>query len=335
MAKVVKFADPFYQFILALFTILFLINSVDVLLKRFNSTDEIPRIEKLDEGDQGFLRKCINCGFFLKNFIEFNHISNKFIAIGSIWFESYPEIANDLDNFSIGEGSILYKSAALPLKINGQNIVKYEVKIEFLSNLTYKFFPLEDHLIFFTVSNQYLAEKGFCLKSSRKDFNIAKTMNVDGWELSSHRVISGYEDIKMGESSFYNNSLLFLMDFKQNSNRFFLLLIMPLLICMFISFISFSFDPRELDLTTGNLLLNAITAMIAYRYVIESSSPKVSYYIFSDIFFYHIMLFSCLAFFVNSFYRNQIAQLINWVVFLFYLSFVLSWHFILKWWFDL
>ena len=334
MAKILKFAHPLYQLILSVLTILFIVNSVDVMVKRFNSTDDAPRIERLENDDRGFLIKSINCGFFLKNFIEFDHIRNKFIAIGSIWFESLPEIINDLDKFSLGEGSIIFKSDPLELVVNGQNIIKYEVKIEFLANLTYKYFPLEDHLIYFTVLNQHLAEKGFALQSRDQDFKISQNMNVDGWSLSRHRVVSGYENIELGESKFYNSSVLFLMDFKQTSNRFFLLLIMPLLICLFISLFSFSFEPGKIDLTTGNLLLSSITAMIAYRYVIESSSPKVSYYIFSDIFFYHIMLFTCIAFFVNSFYRKMIAPVIHWVIVSFYLLFIISWYFILKWWFE-
>jgi hypothetical protein len=335
MAKNLNFAHPLNQLILSVITILLIVNSVNVIVNRFNSTDDAPKIERLENNNREFLTKSINCGFFLKNFIEFDHIRNKFVAIGSIWFESLPEIINDLDKFSLGEGSIIFKSDPLALVANGQNIIKYEVKIEFLANLTYKYFPLEDHSIYFTILNQHLAEKGFALQSRDQDFKISQNMSVDGWGLSSHRVISGYENIEVGESKFYNSSVLFLMDFKQTSNRFFLLLIMPLLICMFISMFSFSFEPGKIDLTTGNLLLNSITALIAYRYVIESSSPKVSYYIFSDIFFYHVMLFTCIAFFINSFYRKTIAPVVHWVVIALYLLFISSWFIILKWWFDL
>jgi hypothetical protein len=335
MAKSTNFAHPLYQLVMSILTLLFIINSVQVMLVRFNTTDDLPVIELLGSDDRGFLPKNIKCGFCLKNFLEFNHVNNKFIAIGSFWFESLPEIAGDLDKFSLSQGSISSKSDGLHLVINGLNIVKYEVKIEFYSNLTFKYFPLEDHLIYFTISNQHLAEKGFALQSSKQDFKISKDAIIDGWNLSSHRVISGYEDIELGEGSFYNNSVAFLMDFEQTSNRFFLLLIMPLLICLFISLFSFSFDPGWLELTSGSLLLSCITAMIAYRYVIESSSPKVSYYIFSDIFFYHIVLFVCAAFFLNSFYRKKIAPIINYVVVSLYLLFALSWYFILKWWFGL
>jgi hypothetical protein len=335
MAKILKFAQPLYQLILCVLTILFIRSSINILLTRFNSTDEMPRIERLESDDRGFLAKNIKCGFFLKNFLDFNPVANKFIAIGSIWFEYLPELAHDLDKFSLGEGSIISKSDPLLLVVDGLNIVKYEIKIEFLSNLTYKYFPLEDHLIYFTISNQYLADKGFALQSSNQFFKISRDMNVDGWDLSSHRVISGYEDIQLGDGSFLNNSVLFLMDFMQTSNRSFLLLIMPLLICLFISLFSFSFKPGMLDLTTGNLLLCSITAMIAYRYVIESSSPKVSYYIFSDIFFYHILFFICIAFFINSFYQEKIYPMLDWVVFGLYLLFASSWYLILKWWFKL
>lgn len=335
MTKNLKFSHPLGQLILSILTIFFIINSVQIMIKRFNSTDDLPRILRLESDDQGFLPKSIKCGFFLKKFLEFNHINNKFVATGSVWFESLPEIVNYLDDFSIGQGSIVSKSKPLQLIVNGINIVKYEVKIEFFANLTYKYFPLEDHLIFFSISNQHLAEKGFALKSSMKDFNISNDVNVDGWELSSHNVISGYENVELGEGSFYNNYVVFLMDFKQTSNRLFLLLIMPLLICLLISILSFSFDSKWLELTPGSVHFSCLTAMIAYRYVIESSSPRVSYYIFSDVFFYHIVFFISLAFYINSYYRKTISPVIDYIVLFFYLLFAFSWHFILKWWFNL
>lgn len=332
MAKIIRFAHPSYQFVLMAVLIFFIFKSVDHISNNFYTSDALPAVESLTDLDQGQLNKFIECGFYLKNFIEFNHINNKFIINGTVWFESVPEIVSDLDKFSVGKGEMVYKSDAVLLDINGKSIYKYDLKIEFPANLTYKYFPLEDHIVSFAISNPHLAKKGFALKSNDSNFKVSPRLYVDGWKIFKKRVFSGYEKIEIGEKSVLNNRVVFLMEFMQTSKRLFMLIIAPLIICMFLAFMAFSVDFVRFE-SLMNLVVSSIAAIISYRFVIEAMSPKVSYFIFSDVFFLLILVFTCIAFFLNSFYREKIAKNVDWVVISTYVLFLLSWYLMLKWWF--
>ena len=155
---------------------------------------------------------------------------------------------------------------------------------------------------------------------------------VDGWKIFQKRVFFGYEKIKIGRDEVLNNRVVFSLDFLQTSKRLFMLIITPLIICMFLSFMAFSIDFVRFE-PLMNLVLSSIAAIIGYRFVIETLSPKVSYFIFSDVFFLLILLFTCVAFFLNAFYREKIVKVIDWVVISIYLLFLISWFLMLKLWF--
>jgi hypothetical protein len=332
MAKRIRFAHPLYQFGLIGALVFFIFQSVDRICDSFYTSDQLPSIQLFKDSDQQIFSKSIECGFYLKNFIEFNHINNKFVINGTIWFESQKDIAADLDKFSVGKGEIIFKSDPVLSEINGRSIAEFDLKLEFPANLTYRYFPLEDHVISFAISNAHLAKKGFALKSQEDNFQISPNLYVDGWNIFKKRVFSGYEKIKIGRDEVLNNRVVFTIDFLQTSKRLFMLIITPLIICMFLAFMAFSIDFVRFE-PLMNLVLSSIAAIIGYRFVIETLSPKVSYFIFSDVFFLLILLFTCAAFFLNAFYREKIVKIVDWVVFAIYLLFSISWYVILKWWF--
>jgi hypothetical protein len=332
MAKITRFAHPSYQFVLMGILIFFIFKSVDRICNNFYTSDELPVLQLFKDQDQQIFSKSIGCGFYLKNFIEFNHINNKFVINGTIWFESPQEIMSLLDKFSVGKGEIIYKGDPVVSEINGKSITEFDLRLEFPANLTYKYFPLEDHVISFTIANAHLAKRGFTLKSQEDDFQISPTLYVDGWKIFQKKVFSGYEKIKIGRAEVLNNRVVFSIDFLQTSKRLFMLIVTPLIICMFLSFMAFSIDFARFE-PLMNLVLSSIAAIIGYRFVIETLSPKVSYFIFSDVFFMLILVFTCAAFFLNAFYREKIAKIVDWVVIAIYLLFLISWFLMLRWWF--
>ena len=66
-----------------------------------------------------------------------------------------------LDKFAVGKSEIIYKSEPVFSEIDGKSIAEFDLRLEFPANLTYKYFPLEDHVISFSISNLHLAKKGF------------------------------------------------------------------------------------------------------------------------------------------------------------------------------
>jgi hypothetical protein len=332
MAKIIRFAHPSYQVVLIGILIFFIFRSVDRVCDNFYTSDQLPSIQLFNNSDQQVFNKSIECGFYLKNFIEFNHINNKFVIKGTIWFESPQEIKSVIDKFSVGKGEIIYKSDPVLSEINGKLISEFDLRLEFPANLTYKYFPLEDHVISFAISNAHLAKKGFALKSQDDNFQISPNLYVDGWNIFQKRVFSGYEKINIGRNEVLNNRVVFSIDFLQTSKRLFMLIIAPLIICMFLAFMAFSVDFARFE-PLMNLVLSSIAAIIGYRFVIETLSPKVSYFIFSDIFFLLILVFTCAAFFLNAFYRERISKVVDWVVVSIYVLFLISWFLMLKWWF--
>ena len=332
MAKNIRIANPSYQFVLIGILIFFIFKSVDRICNDFYTSDQLPALQLFKDSDTQIFKKFIDCGFYLKNFIEFNHINNKFIINGTIWFEAPQELISVLDKFSVGKGEIIYKSDPVLSEINGKSVVEFDLRLEFPANLTYKYFPLEDHVISFAISNAHLAKKGFAFKTQDDNFQISPNLYVDGWRIFQKRVFAGYEKIKIGREEVLNNRVVFSIDFLQTSKRLFMLIITPLIICMFLSFMAFSIDFVRFE-PLMNLVVSSIAAIIGYRFVIESLSPKVSYFIFSDVFFLLILLFTCAAFFLNAFYREKIAKIVDWVVVFIYAMFLFCWFLALQWWF--
>lgn len=326
MKHFTRFAHPTYQLIL-MFLSLFCVGFITKnKLDKFYSTDKTPTV--LPNQD----KKTIRSGFYLKNFLEFDVIANKFILDGVVWFEGVDGIEKYLDKFSVGKGSLLYKSDAIIETINNKKIYRYEVKIEFPANLTYKYFPLSDHVISFVISNPYLAEKGYNLEAQEDDFQVSPTLYVDGWVLSAKKVDSGVELVPVFGVKGKNSRLVFSLDFSQTSRRVFILILFPLIVGLFLSLFAFSIDFSRFS-SILSLSTAAITSIIGYRFVIESMSPKVSYFMFSDIIFLLILIFTCIAFCCNSFYREKINPFVDWLVLSMYSSFIVMWYAVLSWWF--
>ncbi len=327
MRRLIKFAHPTYQLILMTFSLFFIFFSIKSRIKDFFSTDKVPTIVY-----EKNINKNIKTGFYVKNFLEFDIVANKFILDGVIWFRSELGSENFLDKFSVGKGTLLYKSDPIIETFEDQKIYRYDVKIDFPANLTYKYFPLSDHVISFVVSNPILSAQGFNLECLAEDFKISPTLYVDGWHLSKEEVKSGTEKLPIFTKNTGNSRLVFSLSFKQISKRTFVLILFPLLVGLLLAFLAFSVDILRFS-SVLSLSTASISSIIGYRFVMESMSPKVSYFMFSDVFFLLILFFTCLSFFINIFYREQISNIIDWLVLFLYLSFVGSWYLFLTIWF--
>jgi hypothetical protein len=81
-------------------------------------------------------------------------------------------------------------------------------------------------------------------------------------------------------------------------------LLLPLLLTFFVTLVSFSFDVGAFFEAHLVVAIGAITALLAYRFVIQAMAPDVGYFMLSDYLFLLFLVAVFAAFFVNTVIRD-------------------------------
>ena len=85
------------------------------------------------------------------------------------------------------------------------------------------------------------------------------------------------------------------MEFSRFGTRQLISILLPLLLIFYITVFCFSIEPQtSIGLSTGSM-----TAIIAYRFVIENLSPASGYFMLSDYLFFLILSACFITFFLN------------------------------------
>jgi hypothetical protein len=218
---------------------------------------------------------------------------------------------------------------------NGKQFVQYDIRIKFSSNLNYKLFPLDSHRINLALTNKYLDANDFYFDINSETFIVSKTIFTLGWNNIGNAVKTGFTEYPLDSKHIQklkHPRILFSFDFILNSLRNIFLIFMPLFVVFFLSLFSFSFDPTRNRETIMSISGAVVPAILAYRFVIEAVSPKVSYFMLSDQIFNMFLLLSFFIFFINEFYLAKIRQYRGLLVLSFHIVLIVSWYYLLYVW---
>lgn len=248
----------------------------------------------------------VSVGLTITDFSEFNVSENVFKIAGIISFAYDPKqiSAETIDHFAFLRGEIKHKSLARTIKVGNKVLAYYTIKVTFKTNLYYGFFPFEDHTIFLGIINTAASPHELVFDASRADFIIDKDVYVSGWSYQEHRVQSGYNETKLSagniEKTITTPGALFMIDYFHNNMSYIISIMLPLLIIFFIDLFSFCLDQRQQRSTLIQMSTGNIVALVAYRFVIESFSPKVGYPMISDYIFFLFLSISFSVFLLNA-----------------------------------
>jgi hypothetical protein len=279
-------------------------------IAQFRSRDRMPELISLIPDTMAELGEnpgVATVGLFVKEFSEFNFLTNQFTFSGILWFLFDPAIISveTLSKFSFEKGDVLYTSPVSTRIVKGKLLARYDIRVKLKSNPTYALFPFDSHVVYITMDNNYVTPGEIMFKSSNNEFTISPEIAVSGWKTIGTRVYAGYSVSRIEKTDrsndVYHPRVVFCVDFSRSGLREALTIFLPLILIFFMAL--FTFILSELK-TVLALSSGAVTALIAYRFVIENLSPKVGYFMLSDYVFFYILALTILVFFINVGWTN-------------------------------
>lgn len=278
-------------------------------------------------------------GLSLQNFVDVDVVNNTFTADLSVWFLVDPETADNLDlisKFSFNKGEIIDRSEPIKQRFDDRLMIRYDCKVKFSSNLNYKYFPLDTHRIFLTLNNKYIDSSQVQFVVPENNFVISPTIYIPSWHIFSSNVTVGYGSLHFDKHNdikpFNYPRVVFEFDLLQTSMRNFIFIMLPMLIIFLLSLCAFGLNIRNYFDSMLNITSTGIAALLAYRYVIEKISPKVSYYLLCDHIFSLFLIILFFIFFIDIFYREKVDKYRGVLAICIYIIFLAGWLYLLFIW---
>ncbi len=244
----------------------------------------------------------ISTGFTINALPIFDITKNKFVIYGIVWFLYNPEqISPDIiDHFSLVKGNILKKSEADVRILNSWQIfAKYDIVAELASDIDYRYFPLDNHAIFITLTNLLLDRKIAVFNTENTAFNILDPAYVKCRSCYGNSLIKnltaeyGYTKsqlIEYNENTFVEHpTVVYSFSYIKPGVRSTLLIIIPILLMFFIALFPLSLDPTVNGKEIIGISIGILTSILTYRFVIENLSPQVDYFCMSDYIYTFIL----------------------------------------------
>ena len=270
----------------------------------FRTSDSIPTINPITPAKVaqfGGFSGIVNVGLYIEEFQQFSIEENAFTFDAMVWFRFEPDVISleTLEKFTFENGTILQRSQPDTQIIDGQLNVRYTVRVQCTSNLEYKTFPLDDHRIYIMLANRFIEPSEVIFESSRREFNIEQDMSFRGWIKVDKNVETGYIDSQLDSfdptKEIIYPAVLFSIDYARSSVRYVFSILLPLAIMFYVSLFTLSLSLRDsLPITAG-----IVTAILAYRFIIEYLSPRVGYFMGSDLIFFLFLGASVGVFILN------------------------------------
>ncbi|MFA6066502.1 MAG: hypothetical protein WC707_04975 [Candidatus Babeliaceae bacterium] len=299
---------PLFQLIMIVITGSILAVSLYRSSLYFTSTDPTPAISRLTpkilEGFAGN-PSVVRTGIFISDFLTFDPVKNDFIFKGIVWFELDPAIISIdmLKKFTFERAEILERSEPYTRIINDKLFVRYDVKVRFKTQLQYSYFPFDDHRIFLQLVHGVVSPDEMIFESSSADFIVHFSTAALGWTAIDRHVVTGFIESDVDpydpKKNVYHPSVLFSIDYQRNGIRYALTILLPLLLIFFVSLFIFSIDAFKYSTVAVSLAAGSVTALLAYRFVIENFSPAVGYFMLSDYIFFLFLFASSFVFFFS------------------------------------
>lgn len=285
-----EIVSPWFLFTCVLLTTLAIGFLIYQWTSHFDFTDGEVKIEymtprKTRDFDASFAAP-VDLGLTIKNFRKFDVPKNQFEIDAMLWFDFDPNVISihSVSDVSFIRGKILYKSKPVSYAHDGRLFLVYnDVRISFTNAMNYKYFPVDDHRISLGMVNNVslISELRYLVKNS--DFVISDSMIGNGWYQFGQRVQTGYRTIDFDHKEVIQPMALFTIDYGRGRNtRNSLILILPMLMLFFVSL--FLFAAKKFD-TRLSIPIQSLVGLVAFRFVLESLSPSVGYFMYSDYLF--------------------------------------------------
>ena len=279
-------------------------------LTEYRITDPLPKIipyipKKQSAGAETVVP--VRTGMFIQNFPVFSILSNSFTADLIVWFEFDPSLITleTIQKFSFDRATIV-RIAEADMKLKGKKLfVQYGVRLHFSTPLDHVLFPFNDHRLFITLKNEYVSPSELIFEAPRSSFIIDPNAHTSDWVIKDRSTQTGYFQERLDEfdssQSIEYPAVIFAIDLAKKGFRKVFIIMLPLLLLFILSTFTFLMDVVNLSKSIISLSTGTLTAIIAYRFVIEKIVPDVGYFTLTDHIYNLFLSIIFLIFIVNIF----------------------------------
>ncbi len=280
----------------------------------------------------------IKTGLLIEGFREFDILNNRFVCEGVLWFEFNPLMISleTVSNFSFKNAEIKHLSAPKMSNV-GQNLVmvQYDIVLSFNTELNYRFFPMDDHLISLVMVNNATSFSEAIFETDKQLFVWKMKTESLGWRQFYRDVQAGYVAYDLNsankEMEINHPAVQFTTYFARAGIRYSLIILLPMLVFIIVMLTTFSYDPNKYFSSIMVANGASLSGLIAYRFVIENMSPKVGYFMLSDMLFFIFLFIAACIFLISIFsihlsYWAKVFLMLLVHIFLIFAFSVLTWY---------
>lgn len=255
----------------------------------------------------GGMQPEVSVGLYLRDFQLFDMTHGNFIANITVWFQFDPRLISldRIEQFTIERAEIMQRSAPLVRVVGEKLIARYDLRIRFTLQLNYASFPFDAHRMNISIVNYALSAHDVIFTSKQQNLVRGPMVSTVEWTVDDSRVVAGFAAEKLvegkNEPTTHYPRVVFSLDFDRMSTRSALSIFLPLILIFLISIFSLCLNPKVTGVSNVLITVSAITALIAYRFVIENIAPAAGYFMVSDYIFLLFLLACCSAFLINLF----------------------------------
>ena len=305
--KLIKVISPIFQITAICISVACITFALFKGLSALHIHEKSPQIEivtpKTVKELGGFPNE-VTTGLYIHEFQKFDIVNNDFLFSGIVWFLFNPGIISleTLKKFEFDRGTIIERSEPNVTVLDKKLLARFPIRAHVAANLDYRYFPLDDHRIYFVLTHPLVSPENILLASSNQEFSVKPDVRTTGWQKIDITVISGYGesplDIHDERKTLQYPSIVFSIDYARHGTRYVISILLPLLLIFYLTLFTFSFGDTS-SRTSISLSTGSITAILAYRFVIENLSPNTGYFMLSDYLFFLFLGGSFLVFFTN------------------------------------
>lgn len=288
---VIMSPDVKFQVPITVYLLIVLSEITTTATQNFPIYEQIPKINRVTPAKirewQGVPAQ-VDVGLYIRHFQTFDMVGNNFIMDGIIWFQFDPALISleTISKFSFEKAELLYKSEPATKLAENKFFVRFDVRIRFSVNLDYRIFPFDNHRMSIVLENRFVPPSELVFISNKSYFAFAETLDISGWGFMNKSVLTGYTQAVLEErvasKTFPHSVAVFTIDLRNKGERVVSLVMFPLLVIFFISLFGFTLDPK----TNPNLVLltnaGTVSSLLSYRFIVDSLTPHVGYFLFSD-----------------------------------------------------
>lgn len=266
--------------------------------KAFEYEQVTPKVLK----ELGGFPERITVGLNIDQFQKFDVTKDNFEFSGTLWFAMGTDALSlkTLQNFRFDRGTILFLSDPNTSINRDRIIVRYLVRVAFNGGLNYQDFPLDDHIVTLILSHPFLEPEQVLFETSTANFVITPDLKPYGWNIGTKSARTGFTSAQLSEQEadliFSRPIAQFSIEIERYGIRFLLAILLPIILIFCVMCFSLAAEPAQsISISSGG-----ITAIIAYRFVIEQLSPQSGDLMVSDNFFFLVLAGALIVFLIIS-----------------------------------